>query len=173
LADSRHYPSISWIDSYTEYLPDVEDWWKDLDSGWLLLRNEAIRILQEDNRLQQVVKLVGTDALPSEQQFILFVAEMIKNAFLQQNAFDPIDKYCSPEKQLMLLESILELHHKGALLLKKGVTVKEIASVPVVSEMVHLKSEVPNQELDRIDAYNKKLASALDSLMAQGEKKPA
>jgi V/A-type H+-transporting ATPase subunit A len=173
LADSRHYPSVSWIDSYTEYLPDVEDWWKELDSGWLLLRNEAMRILQEDNRLQQVVKLVGTDALPQEQQFIIFVAEMIKNAFLQQNAFDPIDKYCSPEKQLMLLKSIMELYHKGALLLKKGVAVREIASVPVVSEMVRLKSEVPNQELDRIDAYNKKLASALDFLMAQGERESA
>lgn len=166
LADARHYPSISWIDSYTEYLPDIEDWWKNLDSQWLSVRNEAMNILLEDNRLQQVVKLIGSDALPPGQQFILFVAEMIKNAFLQQNAFDPTDKYCSPEKQLKLLKAILDLYHRGGELLKAGVTVKEIAALDVVSEMVRLKSEVPNLELERIDAYGKKLAQGLDSLKA-------
>jgi V/A-type H+/Na+-transporting ATPase subunit A len=164
LADARHYPSISWIDSYTEYLPDIEDWWKALDSQWLSDRNEAMGILLEDNRLQQVVKLVGSDALPPGQQFILFVAEMIKNGFLQQNAFDKIDKYCSPEKQLKLLKAILDLHHKGVEILKKGATVKEIAALNVVSEMVRLKSEVPNKELERIDDYVKRLSQGLDSI---------
>lgn len=167
LADARHYPSISWIDSYTEYLPDIEDWWKSLDSQWLSVRNEAMTILLEDNRLQQVVKLVGSDALPPAQQFILFVAEMIKNAFLQQNAFDATDKFCSPEKQLLLLKAILDLHHRGTELLKKGVTVKEIGALDAVSEMVRLKSEIPNRELERFDAYGKKLALSLDSMKVQ------
>jgi V/A-type H+-transporting ATPase subunit A len=164
LADARHYPSISWIDSYTEYLHDIEDWWKEMDSQWLSIRNEAMGVLQEDNRLQQVVKLVGSDALPPAQQFTLYVAEMIKNAFLQQSAFDQVDKYCSPEKQLRLLKAIMELHHRGAALVKEGVAVKEIAALDVVSEMVRLKSEVPNRELDRIDAYIERLAGGLDSL---------
>jgi V/A-type H+-transporting ATPase subunit A len=167
LADARHYPSISWIDSYTEYLPDVEAWWKNLDNQWLSIRNEAMNILLEDNHLQQVVKLVGSDALPPVQQFILFVAEVIKNSFLQQNAFDPIDKYCSPEKQLRLLKTILELHHKGIDLLKKGVTVKEIAALDAVSEIVRLKSEVPNQELDRCVLHSERLAQCLDALKTQ------
>ena len=167
MADARHYPSISWIDSYTEYLPDIEDWWNDLDSRWLSVRSEAMNILLEDNRLQQVVKLVGSDALPPAQQFVLFVAEMIKNAFLQQNAFDPMDKYCSPEKQVKLLAAILDLYHRGADLLKAGVTVKQIAALDVVSEMVRLKSEVPNRELDQIDAYSRRLAEGLDALRTQ------
>jgi len=166
LADARHYPSISWIDSYTEYLPDIEDWWKNLDSQWLSIRNEAMGILLEDNRLQQVVKLVGSDALPPVQQFILFVAETIKNAFLQQNAFDPIDKYCSPEKQLRLLKAILALHHRGMELIKTGVTVKEIAALDAVSEIVRLKSEVPNQDLDRCIEHEEKLAHCLETLKA-------
>ncbi len=166
LADARHYPSISWIDSYTEYLPDIEAWWKNLDSQWLSIRNEAMGILLEDNRLQQVVKLVGSDALPPVQQFILFVAEILKNAFLQQNAFDPIDKYCSPEKQLRLLKAILDLHHRGIELIKKGVTVKEIAALDAVSEIVRLKSEVPNQDLDRCIEHEEKLAQCLDALKA-------
>ncbi|HSD94010.1 MAG TPA: V-type ATP synthase subunit A [Syntrophales bacterium] len=168
LADARHYPSISWIDSYTEYLPEIEGWWKNLDSQWLAVRNEAMGLLLEDNRLQQIVKLVGSDALPPAQQFILFVAEMIKNAFLQQDAFDPTDKYCSPEKQIKLLKTILEMHHRGVELLKTGVTVKQIAALEAVSEMVRLKSEVPNRELERIDAYGKRLAQSLDSLKAPG-----
>jgi len=167
LADARHYPSISWIDSYTEYLADIEDWWKNLDSQWLSARNDAMGILLEDNRLQQVVKLVGSDALPPAQQFTLFVAEMVKNAFLQQNAFDQTDKYCSPEKQIKLLKAILDLHRRGMDLIKAGVTVKQIAALDVVSEMVRLKSEVPNRELDRIDDYGKRLAQELDTLQAQ------
>ena len=168
LADARHYPSISWIDSYTEYLSDIEDWWKKLDGRWLAVRNDAMGILLEDHRLQQVVKLVGSDALPPLQQFILFVAEMIKNAFLQQNAFDPMDKFCSPEKQIRLLKAILDLYQRGSDLVRAGVSVKDIAALGAVSEMVRLKSEVPNRELERFDAYGKKLASELDSLMPQG-----
>jgi V/A-type H+-transporting ATPase subunit A len=164
LADARHYPSISWTDSYTEYLHDIEDWWKNLDSQWLSMRNESMNILLEDHRLQQVVKLVGTDALPSSQQFILFIAEMIKNAFLQQNSFDPIDKYCDPEKQLKLLKTILDLYKKGTELVQAGVSVKDIAALDVVSEMVRLKSEVPNKETERIEEYGKRLALEIDSL---------
>jgi V/A-type H+-transporting ATPase subunit A len=164
LADARHYPSISWTDSYTEYLQDIEGWWKDLDDQWLSLRGQVMTILLEDNRLQQVVKLVGSDAMPPLQQFTLFVAEMIKNAFLQQNSFDPVDKYCSPEKQLKLLKAILDLYTKGAELVKGGTTAKEIAALDVVSEMVRLKSEIPNNELERIDDYRKRLAQGLDSL---------
>jgi V/A-type H+-transporting ATPase subunit A len=164
LADARHYPSISWIDSYTEYLHDIEDWWKDLDSEWLSVRNEVMNILLEDHRLQQMVKLVGTDALPRVQQFILVVAETTKNAFLQQNSFDPIDKYCSPEKQLKLLKTILDFYHKGIELIHTGLSVKDITALGVVSEMVRLKSEVPNDKTERIDEYGKRLASELDSL---------
>jgi V/A-type H+-transporting ATPase subunit A len=164
LADARHYPSISWTDSYTEYLHDIEGWWKNLDSQWLSMRNEAMNILLEDHRLQQVVRLVGTDALPSSQQFILFIAEMLKNAFLQQNSFDPIDKYCDPEKQLKLLKTILDIYKKGTDLVQAGISVKDIAALDVVSEMVRLKSEVPNNETERIEEYGKKLALGLDSL---------
>jgi V/A-type H+-transporting ATPase subunit A len=164
LADARHYPSISWIDSYTEYLHDIEGWWNDLDSQWLSLRNEVMNILLEDNRLQQLVKLVGSDALPPSQQFVLFVAEMIKNAFLQQNSFDPIDKYCSPEKQVRLLKTILMFYKKGTELVQAGISTKDIASLELVSEMVRLKSEVPNKDAETIDEYAKKLSAELDSL---------
>ena len=164
LADARHYPSISWIDSYTEYLIDIENWWKNLDNEWLAARNEAMNILLEDHRLEQVVKLVGSDALPPSEQYILFTAEMIKNAFLQQNSFDPQDKFCSPEKQIKLLKSLLILYKKGMERVREGVPVKDIAGLDVVSEIVRLKSEIPNQELARIDEYVKRMEQGLSAL---------
>jgi len=167
LADARHYPSISWVDSYTEYLNDIEGWWRELDDEWLAIRNEVMNILLEDHRLQQLVKLVGADALPMFQQFTLHVAEMIKNAFLQQNSFDPIDKYCSPEKQLKLLKVILALYERGGVLVKAGLTLKDITDLPSLSEMVRLKSEIPNDETNRIDEYRERLLGELESLKEQ------
>ena len=169
LADARHYPSISWIDSYTEYLADIEEWWKNLDPAWLSTRNDVMNILLEDHRLEQIVKLVGSDALPPAQQYILFCAETIKNAFLQQNSFDPQDKFCSPEKQIKLLSGLLALYKKGLELVQAGRSVKEIAALDVVSEIVRLKSEIPNRELDKIDAYRARLEQQLASLAAGGK----
>ncbi|MGC8492111.1 MAG: V-type ATP synthase subunit A [Syntrophobacteraceae bacterium] len=164
LSDARHYPSISWIDSYTEYLSDIEDWWKNLDDNWLKTRNEVMNILLEDHRLEQLVKLVGSDALPASEQYILFCAEMIKNGFLQQNSFDPEDKFCSPEKQLKLLHCLVHLYKKGMELVHAGLSVKEIASLNVVSEIVRLKSEIPNREVEKIDAYIDRLDQRLAAL---------
>ncbi|MBP7231001.1 MAG: V-type ATP synthase subunit A [Syntrophaceae bacterium] len=167
LADARHYPSISWIDSYTEYLPDIESWWKKLDPSWLSTRNEVMNILLEDQRLEQVVKLVGSDALPMSQQYLLFCAETVKNAFLQQNSFDPQDKFCSPEKQIKLLSVLLFLYKKGMELIQAGLNVKDIAALSVISEIVRLKSEISNRELEKIPDYRKRLESALQDLQTQ------
>ena len=164
LSDARHYPSISWIDSYTEYLSDIEGWWKNLDDNWLKTRNEVMNILLEDHRLEQLVKLVGSDALPPSEQYTLFCAEMIKNGFLQQNSFDPEDKFCSPEKQLKLLHCLVHLYKKGMELVHAGLSVKEIASLNVVSEIVRLKSEIANREVEKIDAYIDRLEQRLAAL---------
>jgi len=164
LADARHYPSISWIDSYTEYLNDIQEWWSELDSEWMTLRNDAMNILLEDTRLQQIVKLVGPDALPVSQRFILFCAEIIKNAFLQQNSFDPKDMYCSPDKQIKLLKAIICFFRKGKELLSCGLELSKLQSLDAVSEMVRLKSEIGNDEIEKIDAFIQRLDSKLNSL---------
>jgi len=164
LADARHYPSISWIESYTEYLNDIQEWWSELESEWRTLRNDAMNILLEDTRLQQIVKLVGPDALPVSQRFILFCAEIIKNAFLQQNSFDPKDMYCSPDKQIKLLKAIICFFRKGKELLSCGLELSRLQSLDAVSEMVRLKSEIGNDEIEKIDAFIQRLESELNSL---------
>ena len=164
LADARHYPSISWIDSYTEYIDEVRPWWNSRDASWHITRNEAMEILLEDNRLQQIVKLVGPDALPLSQQLILFCAEMIKNGFLQQNSFDPRDMHCGPEKQLMLLSIIVDFHAEAKKLLSVGVGLKKITSMKAAAELIRMKSEIANTETAKIEKYRQKMKSEFTAL---------
>jgi len=164
LADARHYPSISWIDSYTEYIDEVRPWWNGLDDSWHITRNEAMEILLEDSRLQQIVKLVGPDALPHSQQLILFSAEMIKNGFLQQNSFDPKDMHCSPEKQLLLLRIIVDYHAEAKKILAAGVGLKKITSMKAASELIRIKSEIANTETAKIEEYRQEMKSEFTAL---------
>ncbi|HRZ26682.1 MAG TPA: V-type ATP synthase subunit A [Spirochaetota bacterium] len=164
LADARHYPSISWIDSYTEYIDEVRPWWNALDESWHATRSGAMNILLEDNRLQQIVKLVGPDALPVSERLVLFSAEMIKNGFLQQNSFDPKDMHCGPEKQLMLLKIIVEFYDEARKLLSSGVDLKSIVSMKAASELIRLKSEIGDGETGLIERYRQEMRVEFGSL---------
>ncbi len=165
LADARHYPSISWIDSYSEYLDDIKGWWSGVDSDWQGIRSGALDILLEENRLQQIVKLVGPDALPVEQRFILHCAELIKNGFLQQNAFDPKDMYSTPLKQMKLLKVMVNFFREGNRLLASGVELGDILSITLLPEMTRLKSEIANEDHGEIDRYAERLNSELYTLL--------
>jgi len=159
LADARHYPSISWIDSYSEYIDDISGWWLQVDSEWQKVRMNALNILLEENRLQQIVKLVGPDALPVEERFLLFCAELIKNGFLQQNAFDPKDMYSTPQKQMKLLKIITGFFSNGNRLIEEGADLQAILSLKCVAEITRLKSEIGNDELEKLGDFEKTLNS--------------
>lgn len=167
LADARHYPSISWIDSYSEYLDDIKGWWSGVDSDWQVVRSGALDILLEENMLQQIVKLVGPDALPVEQRFILHCAELIKNGFLQQNAFDPKDMYSTPLKQMKLLKVMVNFFREGNRLLASGIELGDILSIPLLPEMSRLKSEIANEDHEEIDRYTERLNSEIYTLLKQ------
>ncbi len=169
LADARHYPSISWIESYSEYSEDVLPLWERIDMEWKDLRVAAHNLLLEDNRLQQIVKLIGPDALPAGQRFVLFCAELLKNGYLQQNSFDPNDMFCTPEKQVKLLRCIMRAWQRGREILVKGVPLQEIMALPQMAAMVRLKSEVSNKELDEIDRFMKELDVTLEALEREWE----
>lgn len=170
LADARHYPSISWIESYSEYIDDIKDWWLEVDSGWQKVRMDALHILLEENRLQQIVKLVGPDALPVAERFLLFCAEMIKNGFLQQNAFDPKDMYSTPQKQMKLLKIITRFFTAGNALLAKGAELGDILGLECVPGITRLKSETGNDELDRIDEFEKTVEAQISGLSMKSGK---
>lgn len=150
LANARHYPAIGWIDSYSEYADEIREWWDKLDPRWAEVRLSALELLKNEQRLQQIVRLIGPDALPEEKRIILTVAEMIKNGFLQQSAFDAVDVYSVPEKQIQILLLIMNFYERGIAAIKAGTPLSKVVSLPVKDEIVRLKSSVPNDKLEMI-----------------------
>ena len=164
LANARHYPSISWLDSYSEYVPDVASWWADEHSEWATLRSEALELLQREAKLQQIAKLVGPDALPDSQRLILFVAELIKNGFLQQDAYDEIDMYCAPAKQVRLLELMMAVYRRGRAIIDKGAPLIRLRELPCIGEIVRAKSNIPNDDTTAFEQLAKRVEQQLDEL---------
>ncbi|MEE1167238.1 MAG: V-type ATP synthase subunit A [Treponema sp.] len=150
LANARHYPAIGWIDSYSEYADEVRDWWEKHNPDWWIVRTQALELLKKEERLQQIVRLIGPDALPDTDRLVLKVSEMIKNGFLQQNAFDDVDMYCSSEKQIMILVMMMDFYKKGLSLVKNGCPLGKVISLPVCDEIVRIKYNVPNDQLGKV-----------------------
>jgi V/A-type H+-transporting ATPase subunit A len=166
LANARHYPAISWLESYSEYLEDITPWWEQqVGPAWVQNRAEIMDLLQREVRLQQVVKLVGPDALPDSQRFVLEVCTLFKNAFLQQNAFDEVDRYSTAQKQFRMLELILTYWRRGAEAIKRGVTLVRLRRMKVLQDVVKMKLTIPNEEPQGFD----KLAARLERSLAQLE----
>lgn len=154
LASARHFPSVNWNLSYSDYVDEVEGWWQEkYGTNWRELREGILGVLKEEASLQHIVQLVGPDALPDRQRWYLEVAELIKEAFLQQNAFDPLDSYCPPEKQLKMAEAILLLFRKGLEVLERGVPVLQLKESPLVEEVARMR-ELPK---DRIDSLMRRM----------------
>ncbi|MBN2049001.1 MAG: V-type ATP synthase subunit A [Spirochaetales bacterium] len=165
LANARHYPAISWIESYSEYVEDILPWWEERETGnFVTNRREIMELLHREVRLSQVVKLVGPDALPDSQRFILEVCTLFKNAFLQQNAFDDIDRYSTIEKQARMLDIILSYYRLGSAAIKKGITMVELKRIPALRDIVKMKFTVSNENLDRLDSLAIKLERQLTAL---------
>lgn len=165
LANARHYPAISWLDSYSEYLSDVTPWWEEqTGSSWALDRSEIIELLQREVRLMQVVKLVGPDALPDSQRLILEVCNLFKNAFLQQNAFDDIDRFSTVQKQVKMLSIILTFWRRGKDALARGVTLVKLKQLKVLQDIIKMKFTIANNELDKFDKLKARLERAFDQM---------
>lgn len=165
LASARHYPAIGWLDSYSEYVNDIAPWWNEHSSGlWQKNRARILELLQKEVRLQQIVKLVGPDALPDNQNFILEVCSVFKNSFLQQNAFDEIDRYCSVEKQVKMLNLILRYWELGNESISKGVPLVKIRRTAVVQSLTKMRFAVGNDNLEELDQLELQLERSLRRL---------
>src|SRR5512142_3445024 len=165
LASARHYPSINWLDSYSEYLNDVAPWWREAtNQDWLAMRNQAMEILSEEDRLSQIVKLVGPDALPDEQRRSLETARLLREGFLQQNALDEVDAFSTVQKQIRMLELILYFHERALRIVKHGAPISVIHSLPVVDTLIRMKTLVPNEQLDKIGEIEKQVDEQMSKL---------
>ena len=164
LANARHYPSIHWLHSYSEYAEDVNSWWTKRAPDWIELRTEALTLLQREDRLQQIVKLVGPDVLPDSQKLILFIAEIMKDGFLAQSAFDENDMYCTPEKQVDLLRMILILYRKGQDLIQRNVPLTRIRSLNCVSQILRAKAAFGNKEPEKFSELERAIGEEAEVL---------
>ena len=164
LANARHYPAVGWIDSYSEYADEVRVWWDKFDPQWAIIRQQALDLLKREDRLQQIVRLIGADALPDSDRLILTVAEMIKNGFLQQSAFDSVDQYSVPEKQIRLLTLIMNFYEQALSVVKSGCPLLRVLELGVRDEIVRAKSSVPNDDLSALKTIETHLEDQIGDL---------
>jgi len=165
LAYSRHYPSINWMNSYSGYLADIAKWWSEnISQDWLSLRSETYGILQREDTLKEIVKLLGPEALPDEEKLILEVARMIKIGILQQNSFDDVDTYCSPEKQFKLMKLQVDFYNKGQQALKDGASLADIRSMDVISLLLKARMDVKDDEMPKLDKIETDMAEQFKSI---------
>ena len=162
LAYARHYPSIHWLRSYSEYIEDVAAWWEKEAPEWSEARTEAMTVLQREERLQQIVKLVGPDVLPDTQRLILFVAEILKDGFLTQSAYDEVDSYCTPERQAALLRIILTLYRRARVAIQAGAPLVALRELPCVPQIMRAKQVYGNDQLAGLAELEKRVNQELD-----------
>lgn len=148
LAYARHYPAINWLDSYSGYLKMLESWYSDFVSDNIFeLRAEMLKVLHEENKLADIVQLVGEDVLPDDQRLILEIAKVIKVGFLQQNAFHKEDTYVPLQKQHLMLEMINYLYEKGQEAIKLGIPISVVKEPTLYSRVTRIKYTIKNDDL--------------------------
>jgi len=170
LAYRRHYPAINWLISYSLYVDNVADWWhKNIDPEWRSLREKALAILQREAELAELVRLVGVEALPEEDKLVLEAARMLREDFLQQDAFHEIDTYCPPKKAAYMIRAILLFYEKGMEAIRKGIPMDKIRGLRCRAKIARMK-EIPNIDFD--DTFHglfKEIEDEFNELMKEVE----
>ncbi|QMU54032.1 MAG: V-type ATP synthase subunit A [Nitrosopumilus sp.] len=165
LAYSRHYPSINWMNSYSGYLADIAKWWSEnISEDWFKIRSETYGILQREDTLKEIVRLLGPEALPDEEKLILEVARMVKIGLLQQNSFDDVDTYCSPEKQFKLMKLLVDFYQKGQQALKEGTALSDIRELDVVSRLLKARMDVKDDEMPKLEQLDNDMQEQFKSI---------
>lgn len=158
LASSRHFPAISWLESYSMYTDSLEQWFRtNVDSEFGKLREISMALLQKEKELQEIVQLVGPDALPESEKITLQTAKMIREDFLQQNAYSE-DSYCSLDKQFRMLNAIIRFYDRMVEWHEKGISIEEMVKLPLIDEIARLKWRI-----DDFDNYYQQVIEGMDT----------
>ena len=165
LASARFFPAINFNDSYSEYAADLGEWWRAKGfTDWLALRARAVELLNEDVKLQQIVRLVGEESLPDRERMVLEGAWVLRNAFLQQNAFDHIDRYSTPEKQLRMLRVLFHYIDRGMAIVEQKIPIYRVKELPARTDLMRMRFEIPDSALERFDALTQAITDQMDAL---------
>lgn len=166
LAYARHYPAINWLTSYTEYLGDLEHWYGvNVGVDFIPCRNELLNILTTESRLNEIVKLIGSDVLPDDQKLILEVARVIRLGFLQQNAFHAEDTFVPMEKQLEMMKTILYLYEKCKALIDLGMPMALLKENRIFEKIIAIKYDVANKDIYKFEEYRQMIDDFYQQLM--------
>ena len=166
LAYSRHYPAINWIDSYSEYFNDLDPWFAENEGEeFIKYRTQIASLLQEENQLMEIVKLIGSDVLPDDQKLVIETARVIRVGFLQQNAFHPEDTYVPLEKQKLMMKTILHLHKRAKQVISTEVPISKILKLGLFDKLTKMKYDIPNNKLEMFDDYIADIDEKISSIL--------
>ncbi len=166
LAYARHYPAINWTLSYSEYLSDLGQWYtENVHPNFMRSREAISALLLEENKLMEIVKLIGADVLPDDQKLIIETARLIRIGFLQQNAFHEQDTYVPLEKQYKMMELILHLYRKAQTVIAASIPISRLIQTGLFDKLVKMKYDIPNDQLGRFDDYLKEIDETITALV--------
>jgi len=162
LAHRRHFPAISWTKSYTLYGQQIRGWYEEhVAHDWQETRDRAMFILQKETELQEIVQLVGPDALPESEKVVLEVARMLREDFLQQFAFDEVDAYCPPKKAYLMLKVIMSFYDAAVGALNRGVSLNQILDMPIKDTIAGMKTTPHDEAIENLPAFANGLAEEI------------
>ncbi|WP_061317024.1 V-type ATP synthase subunit A [Clostridium botulinum] len=168
LAYRRHFPAINWLNSYSLYIEKISPWMdENVASDWTQLRIKAMSLLQEEASLEEIVRLVGIDALSEKDRLKLEVAKSLREDYLQQNAFHEVDTYASLEKQYKMLKLVLFFYDEAERALNAGIYLKELLDLEVRDKIARAKY-VSEENIKNIDAIFNELSEVIDQLISKG-----
>ena len=167
LAYARHYPAINWTDSYSEYFTDLDPYYIDnYGREFVDYRTGISALLQEENRLMEIVKLIGSDVLPDDQKLIIETAKIVRVGFLQQNAFHKDDTYVPLEKQKLMMKTILHLYDRSKEVVAENIPLSRIRDLGLFEKITKMKYDIPNDRPDMFDEYIADIDEKIDSVLS-------
>ena len=167
LAYARHYPAVNWNMSYSEYFSDLDPWYaKNVGPDFTKLRKQIVKILREEERLMEIVKLVGEDVLPDDQKLSIETAKLVRFGFLQQNAFHKEDTFVPLIKQQEMMRVIIYLHEKVRNLISASVSMAKVMELGLFSDLAKMKYEIPNDNIEKFNDYIAKIDNQIKKLIS-------
>ena len=171
LAYSRHYPAINWMSSYSSYVEKLRDYYESkLGEDVVDLRNQMLKLLYEEDKLKEIVMLVGEDVLPDDQRLILDISNVMKLGFLQQNAFSKVDTYVPLKKQVEMLKTIKLLYEEGHKAIKEQIPISQVKNADLYSKVIAMKNTISNEDLSGIKDLNDEIKEFYSDLISKYEK---
>ena len=169
MAYKRHFPAIDWLTSYSLYDDKLEDWYSEnVAEDFNQLKGELRFVLQEENQLNEIVRLVGMDALGAKDRLTMETAKSIREDYLHQNAFHEVDTYTSLEKQYKMMKLILGFYHAATEALEEGVELNDLLKLPV-REQIGRSKYIEEAHIDRFDEIQRNIKKQINELAAKGE----